>query len=82
MQMIVFAGLKCAITIDTIRKEALKNEHEILFDYKKCVKIPPLSFVDNIISVSKCGGKSVQSNAAIRAKIEGMQLEQDHAKCF
>ena len=82
MQGTVLAGLKCAISIDTIGKEALENEHEILYDYKRCVKIPPLSFVDDIITVSKCGGKSVETNAVIQAKIEGMQLQLGHSKCF
>ena len=40
MQGTVLAGLKCAISIDTIGKEALENVHDILYDYKKCVKIP------------------------------------------
>ena len=30
MQGTVLAGLKCAISIDTIGKEALENEHDIL----------------------------------------------------
>ena len=82
MQGTVLAGLKCAISIDTIGKEALENEHDILYDYKKCVKIPPLSFIDDIITVSKCGDKSVQTNAVIQSKIEGMQLKLGHSKCF
>ena len=34
------------------------------------------------MTLSKCGNKSVQTNAVIQAKIEGMQLELDYAKCF
>ena len=82
MQGTVLAGLKCAISIDNIGKEALENEHEILYDYKNSVKIPPLGFIDDILTVSKCGSKAVQTNAVIQAKIEGMQLELGHAKCF
>ena len=82
MQGTVLAGLKCAISIDKIGKEALENEHDILYDYKKCVKIPPLGFVDDILTVSNCGDKSVKTNAVIQAKVENMQLELGHAKCF
>ena len=82
MQGTVLAGLKCAISIDNIGKEALENEHDILYDYKNCVKIPPLSFIDDILTVSKCGGKSVKINAVIQAKVENMQLELGHGKCF
>ena len=46
------------------------------------MKIPPLGFIDDIITVSKCGSKSLQTNAVIQAKIEGMQFELGHAKCF
>ena len=49
---------------------------------KNCVKIPPLSFVDDIITVSKCGIKAVETNAIVQTKIEGMQLELRHTKCF
>ena len=82
MQGTVLAGLKCAISIDKIGKEALENGHEILYDYKNCVKIPPLGFIDDIITVSECGKKSIQTNGVIQAKIEGMQLELGHKKCF
>ena len=82
MQGTVLAGLKCAISIDTIGKEALENEHDILYDYKNCVKIPPLGFVDDILTVSNCGGKSEKTNAVIQSKVENMQLELGHAKCF
>ena len=34
------------------------------------------------MTVSKCGEKLVQTNAVIQAKIEGMQLELGHSKCF
>ena len=82
MQGTVLAGLKCAISIDSIGKEALENDHKILYNYKNCVKIPPLSFVDDIITVSECGIKSVETNAIVQAKIEGMQLQLGHTKCF
>ena len=35
-------------------KEALDNTHNILYQYKKCTSIPPLSLVDDILAVSVC----------------------------
>ena len=82
MQGTVLAGLKCSISIDTLGKECLENQHDVLYNYKNCVKTPPLSFVDDIICVSTCGENSVKMNAFIQGKIEGKQLELGHAKCF
>ena len=82
MQGTVLAGLKCSISIDTIGKECLENQHQILYSYKNCVNVPPLSFVDDIIGVSDCGPGAVKMNAVIQSKIEGKQLMLGHAKCF
>ena len=82
MQGTVLAGLKCSISIDTLGKECLENQHDVLYLYKNSVKTPPLSFVDDILGISECGTKSVKMNVFIQAKIEGKQLELGHAKCF
>ena len=63
-------------------KEALDNTHNILYKYKKCTIIPPLSLVDDILAVSVCSTESVKMNATIQAKIEGKHLELGHKKCF
>ena len=76
------AGLKCSISINSIGKESLKNSHKILYNYKKCTSIPPLSLIDDVIAVSECSTDSVKMNATIQAKIEGKQLELGHKKCF
>ena len=82
MQGTVLAGLKCSVTIDTIGKETLDNTHKVLYKYKKCTSIPPLSFVDDILTVSECSTDSVKMNATIQAKVEGKQLQLSHKKCF
>ena len=46
------------------------------------MKIPPLSFIDDILTVSNCGVMSVKMNAVIQAKVEGMQLELGQSKCY
>ena len=82
MQGTVLAGLKCSVSIDTIGKEALDNTHNILYKYKNCTSIPPLSLVDDILAVSVCSTESVKMNATIQAKVVGKQLELGHKKCF
>ena len=82
MQGTVLAGLKCSISIDSIGKEFLENVHPVLYKYKNCTSIPPLSLIDDIITVSSCSSDSVRMNATIQAKIQGKQLELGHKKCF
>ena len=54
MQGTVLAGLKCSVSIDSIGKESLENTHDILYKYKNCTSIPPLSLIDDIIAVGNC----------------------------
>ena len=82
MQGTVLAPLQCSISIDSIGRETLENVHDVLYKYKSCISIPPLSLIDDIISVSRCSTDSVKMNAIIESKISGMQLELGHKKCF
>ena len=82
MKGMVLAGLKCSISIDSIGKESLENTHEILYKYKNCTSIPPLSLIDDIIAVGNCSTDSVKLNATIQGKIKSKQLELSHKKCF
>ena len=82
MQGTVIAGLKCSVSIDTIGKEGLQNTHSILYRYKNTTSIPPLGFIDDILAVSTCSTKSIETNAIIQAKIQGKRLELGQKKCF
>ena len=82
MQGTVLAGLKCSVTIDTIGKEYLQNTHSILYKYKNTTSIPPLSLIDDILAVSTCSSKSIQTNATIESKIVGKRLKLGQNKCF
>ena len=82
MQGTVLAGSKCSVSIDSIGKESLENTHDILYKYKNCTSIPPLSLIDDIIAVGNCSSDSVKVNATIQGKIQGKQLELSHKKCF
>ena len=67
----VFAGIKCCITIDSFSRECLSSEESVaVYTYKGCVDVPPVSFVDDILTVSKCGVETVETNSFINAKIE------------
>ena len=82
MQGTVLAGLKCSVSIDSIGKESLQNTHDILYKYKNCTSIPPLSLIDDIIAVGNCSSDSIKVNATIQGKVQGKQLELSHKKCF
>ena len=71
MQGTVLAGLKCSVSIDTIGKECLQTTQQLLYRYKNTTSIPPLSLIDDIISVSTCSSESVSMNALIQSKLEG-----------
>ena len=68
MRGTVLAGLKCSVSIDSIGKESLENTHDILYKYKNCTSIPPLSLIDDIIAVGNCSSDSVKINATIQGK--------------
>ena len=71
--------LMCSLQIDKIGKETLER-NEYLYDYKN-MKIPPLSMMDDIASISKCGTDSIELNAFINAKIEEKTLQLNRDKC-
>ena len=77
-------GSLCSVTVDSIGKEALlsndKNDDEYVYSYHD-VKIPPLSMVDDVLTISKCGPNSIVTNAFINAKFEQKRLELNKSKC-
>ena len=81
MQGTVLAGLKCAVSIDSIGKEALENTDANLFRYKNCISIPPLSFIDDILTISECSPDTILQSATIDAKLQGKQLCLNEKKC-
>ena len=81
LQGTVLAPLKCSATIDMIGKEALSDMHSILYKYKNCVPIPPLSMIDDILAISNCSVNSISMNAMIEAKIRVRNLKFGSEKC-
>ena len=85
MQGSVLAGIKCAISIDTLGKECLENQHDVLYTYKNCVKVPPLSFVDDIIGIANCGPmlSSLMLSSRERSRTSSSSLDmQSVSRCM
>ena len=66
MQGSTFGPIKCAVHIDNVGKEYLKQGNSI-YTYKNMVDIPPLSFIDDIIGISECGQKAIEMNSFINS---------------
>ena len=81
MQGTVLAPLKCSVQIDTLGKECLRN-NEGTYKYKGCTSIPPLSFIDDVLGITKCSVRSVQLNALIQSKMNHKKLQLNQTKCF
>ena len=48
--------------------------------YKKCVAIPPLAMIDDILAVTECSLKSVKVNAMIESHVKSMHLNMGERK--
>ena len=81
MQGTVLSNIKCSVQIDSIGKDCI-TENRGIYKYKNCTTIPPLSMVDDVITVSSCGVDSITINAVVQAKVECKQLELGPQKCF
>ena len=68
-----FGPIDCANSIDKVGQKCLKEEKN--FQYKKMVKIPPLGFIDDILSIARCGIQSLSQNTFINTQIETKKLK-------
>ena len=82
MQGTVLTPIKCAVQIDTLGKEALKDDSDKLYKYKGFVRIPPMALIDDILTVTPCGIDSILMNAAVQSKVNNKRLELGKEKCF
>ena len=82
MQGTVLTPIKCAVQIDTLGKEALKDDGDNLYKYKGFVRIPPMALIDDILTVTPCGIDSILMNAAVQSKVNNKRLELGQEKCF
>ena len=52
-----------------------------LYKYRRCVPIPPMSLIDDILAVTVCGVDSLVLNAAVQSKIDTRRLTLSKDKC-
>ena len=81
MQGPVPAPIKCSVSVDSLGKECIEDD-EGVYEYKGVVKIPPLGFIDDVLSISKCGTDSLKVNALIQSKFNLKKLELGNDKCY
>ena len=80
MQGSVMGPIKASAQIDTVGKECIEKGTNLL-QYKQLVDIPPLSFIDDILALSKCGQPSVKLNCFLNSKIQSKRLWFSEKKC-
>ena len=76
----VFGPMFCAKQVDEIGKECLERK-KYIYKYKGEVEIPPLSMMDDLISISECGVKTAMVNSYIRFKSLSKKLQFGSEKC-
>ena len=69
-----FGPIECANSIDKIGKKCY-DTGENLFIYKKIVRILPLSYIDDLMTISQCGAQSLKMNTFVGAQIESKKLK-------
>ena len=78
----VSASLERSIQVDTTGSECEQTDNGMgLYKYKKSVLIPPLSMVDDVLSITKCGLATIEANSILNAKIESKKLRMSKDKC-
>ena len=84
MQGTVLTSLKCSVQIDSLGKDCLKNQknQNNLYKYLDVVPIPPLSMVDDILTVTDTGVKAIKMNAVVQSKVDVKKLKLRNSKCF
>ena len=80
MQGTVGAPHKCSVQTGTVGEMVLAED--LGYKYRGCISIPPLSCVDDLLTVSNCSLKSTKMNAFIQDKINTRHLKFGETKCF
>ena len=68
-----FGPIECANSIDKVGQKCY-NKGEHLFVYKKMVRVLPLSMIDDLLTISRCGTASLALNTYVNAQIEAKKL--------
>ena len=73
MQGTVWASLKCTAQ-QKLGKNAYENKVPI-YTYNNGVEIPPIGYVDDVLTMAKCGNSSVINNAIVNSFTESKKLK-------
>ena len=76
----VFGPMFCAKQVDEIGKECMEM-NKYTYRYKGEVDIPPLSMMDDLISISECGHKTAMAHSYIKFKTASKKLQFGSDKC-
>ena len=76
----VFGPMFCGKQVDEIGKECVE-EGKYTYKYKGEVDIPPLSMIDDLISISECGHKTAMAHSYIKCKTSSKKLQFGSQKC-
>ena len=70
MQGSVNSPMRCSMTVDTLGKTFLSNKKlsNNLYKFRGFLPIPPLSMVDDVLMISKCGIESLIINECCSTK--------------
>ena len=69
-----FGPIECANTIDKIGQKSISEGKNLLL-YKKIVRIPPLGYIDDILTMARCGTASLSLNAFVNTQIKTKKLK-------
>ena len=75
-----WGSLLCANSIDVIGREC-RDTGALTYKYKDVTEVLPLSFIDDLAGISKCGDNSIKLNIFINTKIELKKLQFHTDKC-
>ena len=64
-----FGPLECSNTIDKIGKQCYETGQH-LYTYKNMVRVMPLTMVDDLLAMAKCGQESLSLNTFMNVQVE------------
>ena len=68
-----WGGILCSNTIDKSGNKTIERDEEV-FKYKDTVSVPDSAFIDDILSITECGQKSLEKNIALTKAVELLRL--------
>ena len=76
----VFAPVLCSKQVDTFGKECLEK-NIFTYTYRGEVEIPPLSMMDDVLTISECGTKTSMVHGFMKMKTDSKKLQFGAPKC-